>query len=179
MTDIVGCRFGRLKVVEFSYKKNHHSYYLCQCECGEMKTIRRDALTRGKVKSCGCLQREYQQKISSMRPVHITHGMSNTRLYRIWCGMKKRCYNPKHKNYNSYGGRGISVCDEWLNNFSLFCEWAMEHGYTDILTIDRIDVNGNYEPCNCRWVTWAEQARNKRNTKEADHERKDQSIIYR
>lgn len=93
------------------------------------------------------------------------HGMSNTRLYHIWEGMKRRCKNPKAKNYKNYGGKGISICDEWDRSFEVFYEWAMANGYEDGLTLDRIDVNGNYEPSNCRWASWEEQENNRSNNK--------------
>ena len=91
------------------------------------------------------------------------HGKTNTRLYQIWRGIKKRCYVPTHKYYKHYGGRGIIVCDEWKNNFMNFYDWAVRNNYNEKLTIDRIDVNGNYEPNNCRWITQSEQLKNKTN----------------
>ena len=90
----------------------------------------------------------------------ITHGMSDTRIYSIWCDMKRRCYNEKNKRYNRYGGRGISVCEEWRNNFNEFYEWSMSNGYSDKMSIDRINVDGDYAPENCRWITPAEQQKN-------------------
>ena len=99
-------------------------------------------------------------KNGDTRGCFITHGKSKTRLYNIWSDMKRRCYNPKNKRYNRYGGRGISVCDEWKDDFQAFYDWAIYNDYAEDLTIDRIDVNGNYEPNNCRWITWKEQQRN-------------------
>lgn len=91
------------------------------------------------------------------------HGQRKTRLYRIWANMKSRCHNPKTSFYNRYGGKGVTVCDEWKNNFQAFHDWAVTHGYSDDLSIDRIDVNGNYEPGNCRWVSTKAQAKNRSN----------------
>lgn len=94
-----------------------------------------------------------------------THGETKTRLYQVWAGMKKRCYNQNCISYKNYGGSGIKVCDEWVDNFVCFKEWAMDHGYNDNLTIDRIDASGDYCPDNCRWSDYFEQANNKRNTR--------------
>ena len=93
------------------------------------------------------------------------HGMNGTRIYREWCHMRERCFSKRHKSYKHYGGKGIKVCEEWDNSFIPFYEWAMANGYNDTLTLDRIDVNGNYEPSNCRWITNLEQQRNKKNNR--------------
>ena len=97
--------------------------------------------------------------------MNYRHGMRHTRLYNIWRSMNQRCYNPNCRNYNRYGGRGIRVCDEWKNDFSVFAEWAFANGYADNLSIDRKEVNGNYEPSNCRWATAKKQANNRRSNR--------------
>lgn len=154
--DISGNRYGKLVVVGFSHMDRKHSYYFCKCDCGNEITARSDCLKTGTIKSCGCLVKDNHVK---------THGQSRSKLYRVYYGMKQRCYNPNHKAYYRYGGRGISICEEWKNDFKAFYDWAIENGYQDGLTIDRKDYNGNYEPNNCRWVTQAEQSRNtSRNT---------------
>lgn len=126
--------------------------YLCECSCHNktQKIIEKNALLSGHSKSCGCTR-------------HKKHGMAHSKIYRQWAVMKRRCYDTKLKGYNDYGGRGISVCDEWLNNFESFYQWAIANGYDETKSIDRINVNGNYCPDNCKWSTSKEQANNKRN----------------
>ena len=149
--NLVGKKFGRLTVLEFVPTEDAHSVWLCRCDCGNFKSVRKNQLITKHVKSCGCLVPDTNKSLNTK------HGKSRTRLYRIWNHMKDRCYNPANKRYKNYGGRGILVCDEWLNDFVAFRNWALSHGYADTLSIDRLDVNGNYEPNNCRWATTKEQ----------------------
>ena len=147
--DLTGKKFGKLtalRTVKNTSNTDNHAMWLCSCECGGEKIVQSHKLLRGDVKSCGCL----------------FHRKSKTRLYRIWSHMKSRCGNESSDSYSCYGGRGIIVCDEWLNSFEMFYEWAVNNGYSDNLSIDRMDVNGNYEPSNCRWTTMKVQSNNRR-----------------
>lgn len=156
--DLTGQKFGRLTVIGLDESKNtRKTYWICQCECGGIKSARSDSLLCGAIKSCGCMKRE-QDKVNLGRTIH---GQEGTRLYLIWQKMKDRCLNTNNSHYHRYGGRGIKVCDEWHNSFVPFYEWAINNGYTEELTLDRIDNDGNYEPSNCRWVTMQEQCNNR------------------
>lgn len=162
--DISGQKFGRLTVVSFAgYKiqgKSNHktSAWKCKCVCGNEIVVTKSLLKSGNTKSCGCLKSENNRK------TWTKHGLCNTRLYKIFSMMKDRCYNKNSKAYMYYGGKGVSICDEWLNDFQVFYNWAIQNGYNDNLTIERMDVNGNYEPNNCKWITQSEQTRNRTNT---------------
>lgn len=151
--DLTGERFGRLLVVERTGSRNGNALYKCVCDCGEVSYVKSNNLFSGTSKSCGCLERE-------LRKARITtHGLTKTRLYRIWDNAKKRCYGTTHKEYHRYGGRGITVCEEWKNDFKAFYDWALAHGYAENLTLDRIDNDGNYEPHNCQWLTRSENTK--------------------
>ena len=163
--DLTGLRFGRLLVVNEAEpikgsRGENLTRWNCICDCGTTKTIRASELIRHHTLSCGCLGKEHRKNAV------IKHGLSNQRIYHIYLGMIDRCYDSSCDHFSDYGGRGITVCDEWLadNGVIAFKEWAELNGYQDDLTIDRIDVNGNYEPSNCRWITIKEQQSNRRNT---------------
>lgn len=158
--NLIGQRYGRLVVVslvESEAGSNVPTKWLCQCDCGNKVEVRAYNLKNGNTLSCGCLQKENAAKQKR------THGMTGTRLYFTWQHIIGRCKRKSDRAFKWYGGRGITVCEEWLNSFECFHDWAMKNGYADNLTIDRIDVNGNYCPENCRWITIEEQQRNKSN----------------
>lgn len=158
--DLTGERFGRLVVIKHAYQEGARHYWLCKCDCGNEKLILGCSLKYGKTKSCGCLARE--KTIERNKLTKSTHKMSNTRIFKTWMRMKSRCLNQNTKDYKNYGGRGITICQEWLDDFMNFYNWSMANGYKDTLSIDRINVNGNYEPSNCRWATIKVQNNNKR-----------------
>ena len=171
--DLVGQKYGKLTVLSYagrkqSGKNQKKTMWLCRCECGNEKVIAGRELRNGHTTSCGCTHKKM------VGALNRKHGLSANcgRLYPLWKSIKYRCNNPKNKSYKNYGGRGIKVCEEWQNDFKAFYDWAIEAGYKEektekglnILTIDRIDNDGDYCPENCRWITNAEQSRNKRNS---------------
>lgn len=223
--DLTGKRFGKLVAIRRTETKDGYRYWLCKCDCGSEVNVRATQLTQGRTNSCGCLRKESKRfqdlkgtkfgkltvlervgtKINSpywkckcdcgnvifassnvlingknncgcIPVIHGTHNLSDTRLYRIYSGMKARCYNKKATHYIDYGSRGITVCKEWLDDFMNFYNWAMTHGYSDDLTIDRIDVNGNYCPENCRWTDIGTQQNNKRTNVIIEYNGKSQTL---
>lgn len=158
--DLVGQQFARLTVLSRAGSQNKKSTWLCRCQCGKEVVVKSDNLKNGNTKSCGCQKRD--STIATMQATKRTHGMSQTSEYKIWVHMKQRCENPNYGMYPEYGGRGITVCKQWSESFEAF--------YRDMgarpgpeYSIDRKDVNGNYEPNNCRWATDEEQSSNRRN----------------
>ena len=157
--DITGERFGRLVAIRRAGKdKRNNALWLCRCDCGNEVIRATSDLRKRSNHSCGCRATEH---LADMSKKNVTHGMSGTRLYGCYKGMMSRCYREKDIHYNAYGRRGITVCAEWKNNPDAFIDWALTHGYSDDLTIERIDVNGNYEPSNCTWIPMSEQYKNK------------------
>lgn len=159
--DYTGVKFGKLIVIErLPHERGKKTRYKCRCDCGNYSIVSSSNLATGHCTSCGCSVKK--------------HGLAKKeRLYTIWVVMRQRCRDTDRKNY---GGRGIKVCDEW-QNYSKFREWALSHGYADNLSIDRINVNGNYEPSNCRWANAKQQALNKRNNHLLAYKGKSQTIV--
>lgn len=149
--DLTGQRFGKLVTIERVGTKRACALWKCKCDCGNEAEVTSHSLISGNAKSCGCIQRE----------AVTTHGMSNTKIFNIWKGIKQRCLDHNCKNFLRYGARGITICDEW-KDFIPFYIWAMNNGYLENLSIDRVNNNGNYEPSNCKFSTMKEQANNTR-----------------
>lgn len=150
--DLHGKKFGLLTAMNASGKSGSNISWLCKCDCGAETEVRSSHLVSGATRSCGCL--------SGGRP---THGLRKAKEYKVWAGIKQRCYNKNNKSYQSYGAKGVSVCDAWRESFETFYA-DMGPRPTDNHTIDRIDPFGNYDPVNCRWILKSEQGKNKRDT---------------
>lgn len=168
MENLTNKKFGNWKVIKPDNNKN--KYYICECDCGNIKSVNIYHLLDGSSKSCGCIQRE--KNSLRMKKLNTKHNLSKIKLYSVWHSILSRCYNKKNISYKHYGMKGVIVCDEW-KNFINFYNWSIKNGYIENentktrnkITIDRINSNGNYEPNNCRWVNNYIQNNNKSNNK--------------
>lgn len=154
--EFIGMKFGKLEVIKYLYtNEKRKTIYLCKCECGNLKEIKRNSLVSGHTKSCGCIK----------KTGNLKHGQRNTKLYGTWLNIKDRCNNKNNSHFKYYGKKGIKMCDEWTNDFATFMKWALENGYVEGLSIERIDNNKGYNPNNCKWIAKEKQARNRSSTK--------------
>lgn len=163
--DLTGKRFGRLTCIKIVGRDSQYRRkWLCTCTCGNETIVIASSLKNGLTKSCGCLGRERRSMVNTTH-AHLVGKRTNTpRLYSIWRNMKQRCLNPNASKFENYGGRGIQVCEEWLE-YASFHNWAINNGYEENLTLDRKECDGNYEPANCRWVSYSAQNSNKRDNR--------------
>lgn len=169
----IGQKYGRLTIIRRlkpEERKSKYKRWLCKCDCGNEIQVDISHLRNGNTKSCGCLQREH------IASINYKHGKWKTPLFNVWIGMRNRCYRKHTKDYANYGGRGITICSEWKDDFETFEKWAFENGYQEGLTIDRQNVDGNYEPSNCRWTTIKQQNNNKRDNRYITYHGKTQSM---
>ena len=173
LKNLVGDVYGRLVVIKLSHVKKE-SYWLCKCECGNIKTVRIGSLRSGNTKSCGCLNTE--MTILRNKKMSKYDVSTNDKLYWAWNHMLQRCFKDYENNKKYYKDRGITVCDEWKENFLAFREWSLNNGYKENLSLDRIDNNGNYEPKNCRWTTKEEQSNNTRSVRLIEYKGEIKSI---
>lgn len=160
--DLTGLIFGNLTVIEFAGTRKTHKQWLCDCKCGNQTIVFQTNLLKGNTTSCGCLSSRNQAH--KLKDINTKHGQSQTKLYHVYYAMLDRCFNVDSKAYEHYGNRGISMCENWKSSFEHFYEWAVNNGYREGLTLDRINNNDDYKPSNCQWITQAEQSLNKRTT---------------
>mgnify|MGYP004683691869 CR=1 FL=1 len=159
LKDLTGQRYGRLIVLERSNNIGNKTAWLCKCDCGKKTVVSGNNLHNGHVRSCGCLWKDIVPE--NNKKLNTRHGETHSKLHQTWSNMRYRCNNPRCKSYKDYGGRGITICEEW-ESYEAFRDWSLANGFADDRSIDRIDVNGNYEPSNCRWTDMKTQSNNKR-----------------
>lgn len=161
-------RFGKLTVLKRAENtKSGKAQWLCQCDCGKCTVVPTYRLTMGETKSCGCKRYESHNRI---------HGMTKTDIHNKWLQIKQRCLDKNYKAYQNYGAVGITICDEWKNDFVAFMNWSYQHGYKEGLSLDRIDNEKGYCPENCRWVTWKDQCNNRKNNINVTYQGKTQTL---
>lgn len=173
LINLVGKRFGKWTVLDRAPDQRKNRYWICKCDCGTIKTVGGRHLTKGVSLSCGC-------SFPKGNDAHnFKHGdrAGRSRLYKIWCEMKARCLTPGNTSFKRYGERGIKICKEWANDYLCFKAWAMENGYNENLSIDRVNNDGDYTPDNCRWATPKIQANNRRSTRIITHDGVTDSLL--
>lgn len=173
INDLTGQKFGLLEAIKIVGKaKDRHNKWLCKCKCGNYTIVNSNSLKCNNVLSCGCYKRKRTSEVRSK------HHLTNSKLHKIWTGIKQRCFNRNNKSYKFYGERNIKMCKEWNDDFCKFMEWAINNGYKDGLSIERINVNGNYEPSNCKWIPRNEQYLNTRKVQIIEYNGEKNTINY-
>ena len=178
MLDLAGQKFGRLTAIEPVGVRHHQKLWKCMCDCGKEHYVEATKLKNGKIKSCGCLVSDTSKEVAKrigLSKSGYKHGDYGTKLYGIWAGMKRRCYNEKQSGFKWYGAKGIKVCDEWLD-YEGFKKWALENGYSEGFSIERIDNNKNYEPSNCKWIPKNQQGYNTNKVIQVEYEGKTYTV---